>query len=873
MKSKNNKPRKGNSKNKKVAKFAFRFSFLVIKMLLVICLTISFALAGLAGGAVFAYIKNAEKLTPDKLTLDGFTSYVYDCNDEMIIPLQGSKNRDMVDLKDIPENLKNAFIAIEDRRFYEHPGIDLRRIASAITSGGAHGGSTITQQVIKNITRRDERSVERKVQEWWIALHLERNLSKDQVLELYLNIVFLAQNCYGVQSASKTYFDKDVSDLTLAECAILAGITQSPAYYDPFTTNGRENIKKRQEVILGVMKELEYITESEYQQAINENLQYADYNRRSADIITNQSYFVDQVVIDVMNDLMDAGYTRDAAYDTIYNGGIKIYTTLDPQIQQAMDEVFLNEEYFTKVNTKTSMPPQAAMVIIDPTNGHVKALYGGAGEKIGSPLNRASSSQVERQPGSTFKTPVVYGPAINERKITAATVIDDAPVYLNPNNRSERYPNNYDRRYSGLTTSRYALIKSYNVIAGRIWDEYLNPDIALDYLKKSGIDRTNERYLSIALGGPEKGVNPLLLAGSYVPFANKGLYYKPITYTKVLDMNNNVLLENKPQSTIVYDESTAYIITDMLKDVMISGTGTGARFSGGMPQAGKTGTTSNNYDKWFVGYTPYYVAATWYGYDQNTSIQSAEQGRANLIWRDVMAKVHENLEVKQFEEPPGIVKKTICTKSGKLASELCSQDPRGSTARTEIFIAGTEPKDECDVHVKAKVCEAHTDEHGRPYLASYHCPPSSTNEKVFVKRRVPIANPSDFAAVGDKVYEYPTEYCPEHDPFAPYRNNSNEDEDRDNEDNDWNNHEGREFLEEEDRNNNSDYFRDNLHDTDTNNNTDNIREERISSNNAKDEKDNSSNKEKDKDTKKDKDKDKDKDKKKDTKKDKDKKRP
>lgn len=838
MSSKNTKYRKGKNQKKKVGKFVFRFSLSVFRMIIIICLTISFALAGLAGGAVFAYIKTAEKLTPDKLTLEGFTSYVYDCNGEMVIPLQGSKNRDMVDLKDIPENLKNAFIAIEDRRFYEHPGIDLRRLASAITSGGAHGGSTITQQVIKNITRRYERSVERKVQEWWIALHLERNLSKDQILELYLNIVFLAQNCYGVQSAAKTYFDKDVSELTLAECAILAGITQNPAYYDPFTTNGRENIKKRQEVILGVMKELGYITEEEYQQAKNEKLQYADYNRRSADVVTNQSYFVDQVVIDVMNDLMDAGYTRDEAYDTIYNGGIKIYTTLDPKIQQAMDEVFLNEEYFTKVNTKTSMPPQAAMVIIDPTNGHVKALYGGAGEKIGSPLNRASSSQVKRQPGSTFKPLVVYGPAINERKITAATVIDDAPVYLNPNNRNERYPRNYDWSYSGLTTARYALTKSFNVVAGRIWDEYLTPDIALDYLKKSGIDRADERYLSVALGGPREGINPLQLAAAYIPFANKGLYCKPITYTKVLDMNGNVLLENKPQYTIVYDEATAYIITDILKDVMTSGTGTGARFSGGMPQAGKTGTTSNNYDKWFVGYTPYYVAATWYGYDQNTSIQSAEQGRANLIWRDVMAKVHEDLEIKQFEEPPGIVKKTICTKSGKLASELCSQDPRGSTIRTEMFIAGTEPKDECDTHVKVKVCEAHTDEYGRPYLASLYCPPSSTSEKVFVKRRVPITNPNDFAAVGDKIYECPTEYCPEHDLYAPYNKNNFQYDDEDgNENNNWDSNEGYyEYLEQEDRN--SSYFRDNY--SNTNNSKDNNRDDRNNRDNTRDDGNNSS---------------------------------
>ncbi|MDQ2086937.1 PBP1A family penicillin-binding protein [Herbivorax sp. ANBcel31] len=784
MKSKNTSNRKRKSNKKKIVKFAFRFSFLVFKMLLLICVTISFSLAGVAGGVGFAYIQSAEKLTPDQLTLDGFTSHVYDTNGEIIVPLQGSKNREMVDLRDIPDDLKNAFIAIEDRRFFEHPGIDYRRIASAVTSGGSHGASTITQQVIKNITGNDERSVERKVQEWWIAMHLEQNLSKDQILELYLNLVYLAQNCYGVQSASRTYFDKDVSELTLAESATLAGITRSPAYYDPFTTSGRENNKERQELILSVMHELEYITEDEYKQAKNEELQYADSNRRSADVITNQSYFVDQVITDVMNDLMEEGHSRESAYRTIYNGGVEIHTTVDPTIQQAMDEVFLSEEHFTNVNTTTSMPPQAAMTIIDPTNGHIKALYGGAGEKIGSPLNRASSSQVKRQPGSTFKSPVVYGPAINERKITAATAIDNIPVYLNPSDETERYPRNYSWNYTGLSTARYALARSFNVSAARVWDEYLEPEIALDYLKKAGIDRTDETYLSIALGGPRDGINPLQLAASYVPFANKGLYFEPVTYTKVLDINGDVLLENKPESTIVYDETTAFIMTDMMKDVMTYGTGGAARFSNEMPLAGKTGTTSKNYDKWFVGYSPYYVGATWYGYDQNTSIESSEQGRANAIWHDVMKNVHENLEVKQFEEPPGIVRETICTKSGKLVSELCSQDPSGSTVKTEIFIAGTEPRDECNVHVKVNVCEEHIDEDGRPYLASHYCPPSSTTERVFVRRPVPV-NPSDFAEVEDSIYEVPTDYCPEHDdPFALFRRNNDNDEDEDDNDDD-----------------------------------------------------------------------------------------
>ncbi|TYQ18063.1 UNVERIFIED_CONTAM: penicillin-binding protein 1A [Acetivibrio alkalicellulosi] len=787
--------KKVKSNKKKLVRFAFRFTFLVIKMLVLIAVTISFSIAGIVGGAVFAYIQNAEEITADQLKLSGFTSYVYDANGEIIISLQGAKNREMVSLQEIPLHLRNGFVAIEDKRFYEHQGIDPRRIVSAVTTPlrgeNSHGASTITQQVIKNLTGNDERSVERKVQEWWIAMHLERNLSKDQILELYLNLVYLAQNCYGVQSASKTFFDKDVSDLTLAECAILAGITRSPAYYDPFTTRGRENIKKRQELILSVMLELGYISEREYQEALDEELQYADSNRRSADVTTNQSYFIDQVVFDVIDDLVEIGYTRELASRTIYNGGLQIYTTMDPKIQKAMDEVFLGETHFTRINNNTSLSPQAAMVIIDPQNGHVKALYGGAGEKIGLPLNRASSPQVKRQPGSTFKTPVVYGPAINERLITPATVIDDAPVYLQGPEKG-RYPTNFTRSsFPGLTTARAALTRSSNIVAARIWDEYLVPEIALDYLKRSGIDRTNETYLSIALGGPYEGINPLQLAASYVPFASRGLYFKPVTYTKVLDMKGNVILENRPDSTIVYDETTAFIITDMLRDAVTGRGATGSRAQlreSQMPIVGKTGTSSSVYDKWFVGYSPYYVAATWYGYDQNVTISGNEEAnRAILIWRDVMEKVHEGLDVIQFEEPPGIVRKNICIYSGMLASELCAHDPRGSSVRNEMFIAGTEPRDECTVHVRARVCNEHTDEFGRNYLASPYCPLENTSYKVMVRRRVPL-DPNDFAAVSDKAYEYLDQFCPVHDPFAQQRQNVNLDTDT--ESNDPNNQDG-----------------------------------------------------------------------------------
>jgi len=467
---------------------------------------------------------------------------------------------------------------------------------------------------------------------------------------------------------------------------------------------------------------------------------------------------------------MAQGYSEEVAIRMIYNGGLQIYTTMDPDIQKAMDEVFTDEKYFTKVNKKTSQTPQAAMVIMDP-NGYVRALYGGSGEKIGAPLNRASDPQVQRQPGSTFKPIAIYGPAINERRITAATIVDDVPVYMLGVDKGA-YPNNFDYSYAGLTTIRNAIKRSVNVVAAKVWQDILGPDLSLEYLDKVNLNRDNERYLSLALGGLNQGVNPLQMAAAYVPFVSKGIYYEPMTYTKVLDMKGNVILEKKPKSTIVYDETAAYVMVDMLKSVVSESGGTavglGQLQNGKMPTAGKTGTTSQNFDKWFVGFSPYYVGAVWYGYDYNVSISSAESNRALQIWHDVMEKVHEKLEPIPFAEPEGIVRKRICIYSGKIATDLCASDPRGSAVRTELFIKGTEPSDDnlCDVHVKARVCKDSTDANGKSLLAGEYCPESSVEEKVFIRRPVPYVpvKPGE-KAPADLIYELPEgEYCNVHGP-------------------------------------------------------------------------------------------------------------
>lgn len=792
----NKKSKSSNSKKKETP--VLKFIFTVSKILLVFILVLSFALGGVLGGLFLGFIKTAPTIKDEDLQIKILTSFIYDSEEKQIAELTGkdNKNRELVYFNDVPKYLSEAFVSIEDERFFDHPGIDLKRIASAVfgfvTTLGkpTHGGSTITQQVVKNITGKTRQSLKRKIQEWYSAIDLERRYDKWKILEMYMNLIFMGDSSYGVQSASKTYLGKDVRDLSLAECALLSGITNSPNnLYNLRTEKGRTNALKRQKIILDKMLELGKISELEYKEALKEEIQFAE--RDQTEKSTNaQSYFVDQVINDVVQDLVNKrGMSKEMAQTYVYNYGLKIYTTQDSSIQYIMDEVFQDDSYFLvedsngnaiNKNAKTyGEHPQSSMVILD-LNGEIKAMYGGYGKKQASAtLNRAT--QIQRQPGSSIKPIVVYAPSIDLGIVTPATVIDDVPVYMmttGPDSH-KRYPNNYDYKFNGLTTVRNGLKASVNVVAAKIWRDSLGPDRSLEYLKKSGIDRENERYLSVVLGGLETGVSPLQMAASYVPFVSKGMYYEPSTYTKVLDSNGRVLLEKTPEYHPVYNETTASIMIDMMREVCLpknspypyGGTAAGIinERSIGMPVAGKTGTTSDNIDKWFVGYTPYYVAATWYGYDNKVkpvALTSAEYSQAQLIWRDIMKKVHEGKEVKKFEMSPDLVKKRICIYSGKIATDLCASDPRGNATREEYFIKGTAPSDTdvCKVHVLGDVCSSSTDIWDRNLLAGKYCPIESVVQQVYIQRRVPYVpvNPGD-PYPSDWKYELPAgEYCTIH---------------------------------------------------------------------------------------------------------------
>lgn len=782
-----NEPKKKSKSKKKSSPYA-QFTLAVVKTVVVIFLSLGCVFAGVLGGAVFGYIKNADPITPGQLELTKLTSFIYDKDENEIAQIKGSENRVLVDHAEIPDNMRNAFIAIEDSRFKSHNGVDYKRFIGAALSyvinfgDAAYGGSTITQQLVKNITGNEDSTIKRKVQEAWQALQLEKNLSKDQILDNYMNRINTGYGCYGVQAAAKKFFNKDVKDLSLAECASIAGVTKSPGRYDP--TLGEENKKKnkeRQEVILGEMLKQGYVTQNEYNEAISEELKiYEGKNEETQNVNTVQSYFVDYVLTQVKNDLMkEYNLSSDAASIRLYNSGLKIYTTQDSDVQKVMDEEFTDIENFP-VNQKISNPDmqaQAAMLVLDPITGQIRGMYGAYGVKKGNfTLNRATD--MKRQPGSSFKPIADYAPALDLGTITPATVIDDVPIYLNPKTPNTPYPTNYESgSYQGLISIRNAVKKSQNVVAAQVWKDYLGADKSIEYLKKVNIDRSNEKYVSLSLGGLNEGVNPLLMAAAYVPFVNDGKYLEPISYTKVTDDKGNVILDKSKEQkkNIAYKETTAFLMTSMLRDVVTSGTaypyGTVKNQAGKViPTAGKTGTSSDYYDKWFVGYSPYYVGATWYGYNNPKSLKSAEYSQALKIWSKVMNRIHSKLEVKDFKQPEGIVKKAVCIYSGKVPGPYCSQDPRGNAIRTEYFAKGTEPSssDICDVHVLAKVDISSKDLYGRPLLANPYCPPQLVKEKVFIKRPVPYLPKSNFTKsistlIKDWMYELPQEeYCTIH---------------------------------------------------------------------------------------------------------------
>ena len=770
--------------NAKGSKWGRKIAFTCVKVFLIGIIGIGIIGISAGIGAFKGIIASAPDIDVNDVAPVGFSTFVYDCEGNQIDKLVATNsNRVQVTMDKIPQDLADAFVAIEDQRFYEHNGIDIKGIVRAgytfVKSGfkRAEGASTITQQLLKNtvFTNWMEEDgllekVQRKFQEQYLALEITKKLSKEEILLRYMNTINLGQNTLGVQAASLRYFNKDVSELTLSECAVIAAITQNPSKWNPISHP--DNNAERRKRVLDNMLEQGYITQAEYDEAMADDV-YSRIQEVNISIASDSvsSYFVDALTEEVYQDLInEAGYSATQASTLLYSGGLRIESTLDPDIQAIADEVFSNPENYPEnikwyltyeltikkadgeyenhskemmmtwfkenenknfnlifksiddayaaidtykaavigpddeeiaENISLTPQPQVSLTIIDQTTGNVVAMIGGRGAKEASrTLNRATSAT--RQPGSTFKVLAAYAPAIDSAGMTLATVFNDAPF-----NYTDGTPvNNWydDPPYEGLSSVRKGIYHSMNILAVKCLTQ-ITPKLGFDYLEDFGFTTLNEMedcYQPMALGGIYTGVTNLELCGAYATIANMGYYNEPRLYTRVLDSDGNVILDHTtPNTRQVLKETTAFLLTSAMQDTLSIGTGGAAKFNG-MSIAGKTGTTSDNRDVWFAGFTPYYTAVTWAGYDNNLEMNKEEQNLAKKLWRAVMSEVHADLQNQTFPIPPGIVQAQVCSQSGKLPIPgLCDV---ALTVVTEYFSEETVPTETCDVHYTGNIC-------------------------------------------------------------------------------------------------------------------------------------------------------------------------
>lgn len=746
-------------KHQKVKK-AIKITILVILLILII-------VAGIAIGKIYGLCKEA-KLNMEQVVIKYENSIAKDINGNTIAVLSGDENREYVKLSEMSAFLPKAFVAIEDERFYDHGGVDIKRTAAAtvtyILHGGnsSFGGSTITQQLVKNLTEEKDRSWQRKVKEMARAYYLEQELSKPEILELYLNLIFLGDKAYGVEVASNYYFSKSSKELSLAESAFLAGINNSPNLYSPFSTeqDDIDKIQRRTKIVLDKMYELgkenpnhkAAITEEEYNTAIEELNNGLAFNKGTITQVI-YSYHTDAAIAQVKRDLKEKhpDWTDEYLDYYVKSGGLTIYTTQNTDIQKIMEEEVQKDKYieYSKKNTDDNGNPvtaQTAMVLIDHKTGYVLATVGGIGEKTTAfGLNRATQSK--RQPGSSMKPIAVLCPGIDNGIITAATVYDDIPY------STGKYANskNWGNQYQGLTTVRYNIAQSKNIPMLKAIND-VGIERSAEYLKTVGIEVTEaQKNMTLALGASE--ASPLQMAAAYAAIANDGVYIEPTFYTKVVDSDGNVILQAEQETRTVISPGTAYIIKEILTEVVRSGAGSYAAISG-ISVGVKTGTSNDDADRWFCGFTPYYTAATWYGYDEDRETVRTSVNPSGKIWDGVMEVIHQGLASAKFSDtrPNTVTTATICKASGKLATDACKNDPRGNQVYTEYFIKGTVPKEQCTCHVLIDVCA------DTGLLAGDYC----TNRQTLSFITRPENETGNWQRATDAKYMLPTEYCNVH---------------------------------------------------------------------------------------------------------------
>ncbi len=656
--------------------------------------------------------------------------------------LYSSDNSIWVSYDEMPQDLIDAFVCVEDHRFFSHNGVDWLRTGKAVFTyffgAGDFGGSTITQQLVKNLTGDNEASVQRKVQEIFRALHIEEEMSKEDILEMYLNIVYLGNNCYGVQAAANTYYGKDVGELTLVECASLAAIVKNPSKYEPLYHDvvyyekekgekEEDGNRTRRETVLYTMLLYDKISQSEFDKARKIDLAFAgdigdngdDKNETKTVNVT--SWYTDAVIEDVQMALMDQyGYSEYVASLMIYTGGLQIYTCMDPEVQSVIDEVYINDGkddgYFPYATD--GLQPESSMIIIDPYTGDVLGLAGGRGEKTQSRLlNRAT--QAKRPCGSSIKPVSVYAPAIDSGIATMGSVYDDSPVKTTSD--GTMWPHNLPDVYGGYTTVQDAIRRSVNTCAVKILQD-VGIDYVFDFMKNtlrmnsliesyttaSGYVISDKAEAPLALGQFSYGITLWELTAAYGMFQNDGIFCKSRLWYEVRDNDGNVILENAPEYELAISEESADIMTMMMQNVISTGTATAVTLDDRVNVAGKTGTTTADFDRTFIGYTPYYVCGCWFGYDMNQALSDFSRSPAIIVWDKVMGKLQDKIDaraaangeaIKTFDFSDNLVKVTYCKDSGMLVGEACAHDPRGSRTETGYFTADSAPTQTCDVHV------------------------------------------------------------------------------------------------------------------------------------------------------------------------------
>lgn len=799
--------------------------------LITVCIVVCFVMLTCVGlGAFTGIIETAPQISLDAVSPQWYQSYIYDSDGNKVETLVASgSNRIEASIDDMPKHLINAFIAIEDARFYSHNGIDPQGIVRAAYKTiknkfkSTQGASTITQQLIKNniFSAESENGLidtfKRKFQEQYLALILEQSVDKDTILQNYLNTINLGNNNLGVQAAAQNYFNKDVSELTISESAVIAATTSNPYKYNP--VRFPENNKTRRAIVLKNMLEQELISKAEYDEALADNVYDRIMNVKNTSTgSTAYSYYTDALISQLMQDLMNLkGYTQTQAYNLVYRGGLQIYSCEDSELQKYAESAVNNPDYYSgrydftlryriqikdkagdhhsytensilnfyqstlgisgftllfsteseaqeainnfksyilketegtvvdgTENITYTLEPQASFVLIEQSTGYVKALVGGRGDKTHSlVLNRATDST--RSPGSSFKLLTVYSPALDTAGMTLATVYDDVPYLYS----TGKLVTNVDDEYHGLMTIREAITVSRNVPAVKIITD-ITPELCYSYALSYGISTLTpeeQHYQAIALGGITNGATNYEMTAAYAAIANYGVYNEPKLYTKVLDHDGNILIDNTTSSSHrVIKESTAWLLDSALRSVVTDN----ITFldSKNMYYAGKSGTSQLNTDKWFIGFSPYYTAGVWIGNDDSTPVNTNYYTMPQLnIWKDIMEHAHEGLEYTEFQKPYNIVEAEVCASSGKLAIPgLCDSDPRGSQIIKEYFEDGTVPTEVCDVHIQVTMCKDSNK------IATDSCPPESRFKAVYIKKDLSLIPNIDQYIVTDLGY-------------------------------------------------------------------------------------------------------------------------